>query len=91
MAEELARFQNFAKLKDTEIAFNDITVLAGKLGTGKSYVMKFMYAVDEILLKKNYSISNVENRKIMKKEKENLKNMLVILLANNMAPRFVMS
>ncbi len=83
MAEELARFQNFAKLKDTEIAFNDITVLAGKPGTGKSYVMKFMYAVDEILLKKNYSISNVENRIIMKKEKENLKNMLVILLANN--------
>ncbi len=50
MAVELARFQNFAKLKDTEIAFNDITVLAGKPGTGKSYVMKFMYAIDEAYL-----------------------------------------
>jgi len=47
MAKELARFQNFAKLKDTEVAFNDITVIAGKPGTGKSYVMKFMYAIDE--------------------------------------------
>jgi len=47
MAVELAQFQNFAKLKDTEIAFNDITVLAGKPSTGKSYVMKFMYAIDE--------------------------------------------
>ena len=46
MAEELAHFQNFAKLKDTKIAFNDITVIAGKPGTGKSYVMKFMYALD---------------------------------------------
>jgi len=49
MAKELAHFQNFAKLKDTEVAFNDITVIAGKPGTGKSYVMKFMYAVDESL------------------------------------------
>ncbi len=47
MPAELARFQNFAKLKDTQIAFNDITVLAGKPSTGKSYVMKFMYAMDE--------------------------------------------
>ena len=49
MAKELAHFQNFAKLKDTKVAFNDITVIAGKPGTGKSYVMKFMYAVDESL------------------------------------------
>jgi predicted ATPase len=47
MAKELARFQNFAKLKDTEVAFNDITVIAGKPGTGKSYVMKFMYGINE--------------------------------------------
>jgi len=46
---ELAHFQNFAKLKDTSIEFNDITVLAGKPGTGKSYVMKMMYAVEEML------------------------------------------
>ena len=47
MAKELAHFKNFAKLKDTQVAFNDITVIAGKPGTGKSYVMKFMYALDE--------------------------------------------
>ena len=46
MAKELAHFQNFAKLKDTKVAFNDITVIAGKPGTGKSYVMKMMYAID---------------------------------------------
>jgi len=44
---ELAHFKNFAKLKDTSIEFNDITVLAGKPGTGKSYVMKCLYAYDE--------------------------------------------
>jgi len=49
MAKELAHFQNFAKLKDTKVAFNDITVIAGKPGTGKSYVMKMMYAIDESL------------------------------------------
>jgi len=47
MAKELAHFKNFAKLKDTKVAFNDITVIAGKPGTGKSYVMKMMYAIDE--------------------------------------------
>ena len=44
MAKELAHFKNFAKLQDTSVAFNDITVIAGKPGTGKSYVMKMMYA-----------------------------------------------
>jgi predicted ATPase len=44
---ELAHFKNFAKLKDTSIEFNDITVLAGKPSTGKSYVMKMMYVYDE--------------------------------------------
>ena len=49
MAKELAHFKNFAKLKDTSLAFNDITVLAGKPGTGKSYVMKFQYAYNETI------------------------------------------
>ena len=49
MAKELAHFKNFAKLKDTSLEFNDITVLAGKPSTGKSYVMKFMYAVNETI------------------------------------------
>ena len=41
---ELAYFKNFAKLKDTSVEFNDITVLAGKPSTGKSYIMKFIYS-----------------------------------------------
>lgn len=49
MAKELAHFKHFAKLKDTKVAFNDITVIAGKPGTGKSYVMKFQYAYDETI------------------------------------------
>lgn len=51
MAKELAHFKNFAKLKNTSVAFNDITVLAGKPGTGKSYVMKMIYAIDEAYTK----------------------------------------
>jgi len=53
---ELAHFKNFAKLKDTSIEFNDITVLAGKPGTGKSYVMKMMYAIEEMLVKSDDDI-----------------------------------
>ena len=49
MAKELAHFKNFAKLKDTAVEFNDITVLAGKPRSGKSYVMKFHYAYHETL------------------------------------------
>lgn len=52
---ELAYFKNFAKLKDTSIEFNDITVLAGKPGTGKSYVMKFIYSIEEAFCQKNKS------------------------------------
>ena len=58
---ELAHFQNFAKLKDTSIEFNDITVLAGKPGTGKSYVMKMMYAIDEVYsLKTSFEEKNTD-------------------------------
>ncbi len=53
MAKELAHFKSFAKLKDTKVAFNDITVIAGTPGTGKSYVMKMMYAINEAYYKKN--------------------------------------
>jgi predicted ATPase len=57
---ELAHFKNFAKLKDTSVEFNDITVLAGKPGSGKSYVMKFMYAIDE-----NFSfLNNTKSKKM---------------------------
>ena len=49
MSKELAYFKNFAKLKNTKVAFNDITVITGKPETGKSYVMKFIYAVNELV------------------------------------------
>jgi len=65
---ELAHFQNFAKLKDTSIEFNDITVLAGKPGTGKSYVMKFQYAYNETVAslfsgayKMHYALMDTDN------------------------------
>jgi predicted ATP-dependent endonuclease of OLD family len=49
---ELVHFKNFAKLKDTSIEFNDITVLAGKPGTGKSYIMKYFYAINDMFYQK---------------------------------------
>ena len=58
MAKELAHFRNFAKLNDTSLAFNDITVLVGKPGTGKSYVMKMMYAISEAYSKIKVDIEN---------------------------------
>ena len=57
---ELAHFKNFAKLKDTSVEFNDITVLAGKPSTGKSYVMKFMYAINEAIFQYNKSILKIK-------------------------------
>ena len=36
--------KNFAKIKDSDFVIKDITVFAGKPGTGKSYIMKFLYA-----------------------------------------------
>jgi len=59
MAKELAHFKNFAKLKDTSLEFNDITVLAGKPSTGKSYVMKFMYALNNMFY--NFNKKNLLN------------------------------
>jgi len=65
MAKELAHFKNFAKLEDTKVAFNDITVIAGKPGTGKSYVMKMMYALDEVF---SLISENVITHKLQSKE-----------------------
>lgn len=39
--------KNFAKIKDSNFSINDITVFAGKPGTGKSFIMKFLYAETE--------------------------------------------
>jgi len=78
MAKELVHFKNFAKLKDTEIAFNDITVLAGKPGTGKSYVMKMMYAIDEAYYRKS---SNTLVLEFIEDNKEHLLNIANLFLS----------
>lgn len=41
--------KNFAKIKESDFAINDITVFAGKPGTGKSFLMKFLYAETEAI------------------------------------------
>ncbi|MEA1955532.1 MAG: AAA family ATPase [Campylobacterota bacterium] len=41
--------KNFAKIKDSDFDIKDITVFAGKPGSGKSYVMKFQYAYTEAM------------------------------------------
>jgi len=66
---ELAHFKNFAKLKDTSVEFNDITVLAGKPGTGKSYLMKFMYAINKAMDLSStevFSVMEVANKHFVK-------------------------
>ena len=93
MAKELAHFQNFAKLKDTKVAFNDITVIAGKPGIGKSYVMKFMYAVDESLRLWQKSAENVpdELEKLLKEHSDGgvkIKSALVDIFKNQLEKRY---
>lgn len=39
--------KNFAKIQDSDFSVKDITVFAGKPGSGKSYIMKFLYAYVE--------------------------------------------
>ena len=41
--------KNFAKIKDSNFDIKDITVFAGKPGSGKSYIMKFQYAYTEAI------------------------------------------
>lgn len=41
--------KNFAKIKNSNFSINDITVFAGKPGTGKSFIMKFLYAETEAI------------------------------------------
>jgi len=40
--------ENFAKIKNSDLNIQDITVIAGKPGTGKSYIMKMLYAINEM-------------------------------------------
>lgn len=60
--------KNFAKLKDTTLNINDITLIAGKPGSGKSYIMKMLYAMYEAndnlsneIKKEDYLISKFLN------------------------------
>ncbi len=46
--------KNFAKIKDSDFDIQDITVFTGKPGTGKSYIMKMLYAIDEVPSKIQY-------------------------------------
>lgn len=39
--------ENFAKIENSDLDIQDITVIAGKPGTGKSYIMKILYAINE--------------------------------------------
>ncbi|WP_297482069.1 hypothetical protein, partial [Sulfurimonas sp.] len=41
--------KNFAKIVDSDFDIKDITVFAGKPGSGKSYIMKFQYAYTEAI------------------------------------------
>lgn len=45
----ILNLKNFAKIVDSDFNINDITVFAGKPGTGKSFIMKFLYAETEAM------------------------------------------
>ncbi len=47
------KLRNFAKIKESSLDIKDITVIAGKPGTGKSYIMKFLYGIEEAFFKIN--------------------------------------
>ena len=69
--------KNFAKIKDSDFDIKDITVLAGKPGSGKSYIMKFHYSYTE-------AISSIVNETYkmhyaLMDNEENDDNMLKIL------------
>jgi predicted ATPase len=66
--------ENFAKIKNSDLDIQDITVIAGKPGTGKSYIMKILYGMhdakykqqqDTILIQKELNI--IEKEKILVK------------------------
>jgi len=53
--------ENFAKIKNSNFKINDITVFAGKPGTGKSYIMKILYALEDGLNKGNLDLESLKN------------------------------
>lgn len=71
--------KNFAKLKDTTLNINDITLIAGRPGSGKSYIMKMLYAMYEAndnlsneIKKENYLFSKFLNEIMNESIKLNL-------------------
>jgi predicted ATP-dependent endonuclease of OLD family len=54
--------KNFAKIADSDFNINDITVFAGKPGTGKSYIMKTLYAIDEAVNKTSSEILSAKDK-----------------------------
>jgi len=53
--------KNFAKIKDSDFDIQDITVFAGKPGTGKSYIMKMLYAIDDGVNKGHQELEGLNN------------------------------
>ena len=43
----ILHLENFAKIKNSDLDIQDITVIAGKPGTGKSYIMKVLYGIND--------------------------------------------
>ncbi|MFT5835759.1 MAG: putative ATPase [Sulfurimonas sp.] len=90
--------KNFAKIQDSDFDIKDITVFAGKPGTGKSYIMKMLYAMSgavhynhpqhESLLERLVSLKlsddmNIENSIKVKDELSvNYKNILNSIFEN---------
>ena len=54
--------QNFAKIKDSDFDVKDITVFAGKPSTGKSYIMKMMYSIDEAINKAESDLDDAKSK-----------------------------
>lgn len=61
--------KNFAKIKDANFDISNITVFVGKPSTGKSYVMKTLYAIEEALHKAKSDIAQA--KRIMEELKKN--------------------
>ncbi|WP_321470145.1 ATP-binding protein [Halarcobacter sp.] len=71
------KLENFAKIKNTSLDIKDITVIAGKPGTGKSYIMKILYAINEGFFNVSSKVestgfqANLLEKKLHSLEKEN--------------------
>lgn len=66
------KIENFAKIKNADIAINGITVIAGENNTGKSTVGKIIFSLYK-------SLVGIEDKIEMQREKE-VRHMCQILL-----------